>query len=153
MEQALRPQSIEDLIILQAQSVKELKTKVEQVETTANEATRQIEQVKDTIIHTDADWRKWVNKEFQKIGYASGGDYQTAKTESYSILEKRARCLLERRLENLRARMKQSGLTKTKIDNANYMDVIEQEPRLKEIYTTIVKELAIKHMGRVPVGR
>lgn len=144
---------LEDLIIMQAQSVKELKAKVQQVEANAIEAKEaaatandQIQAVKEAIIQTDKDWRRWVNKQLQKIGFKTG-DYQGVKHESYDLLEKRGHCNLERRLENLKNRMREVGSTRTQINNANYLDVIEAEPRLKEIYTSIVRELAVKHVA------
>ncbi|MNI93418.1 hypothetical protein D3C73_1513690 [compost metagenome] len=63
------------------------------------------------------------------------------------MLEDRAVCKLDRRLTNLKDRLRESGATKTKVDDANRLDVIEAEPRLKEIYTTIVKELSIGAMN------
>lgn len=38
-----------------------------------------------------------------------------------------------------------NGGSKTKADNLNYLDVIAEDKRLIEIYTAIVKEMAIKH--------
>jgi hypothetical protein len=35
------------------------------------------------------------------------------------------------------------GAIQAKVDAVNRLDVIEQESRLKEIYTTIVKEMAL----------
>jgi len=149
----LQPTSLEDLIILQAKSVKELKAKVQLVEANANEAKEaaatandHIQAVKDAIIQTDKDWRKWVNKQLQKIGFKTG-DYQGIKHESYDLLERRGHCNLERRLENLKNRMRDVGSTRTQFNNANYLNVIETEPRLKEIYSSIVRELSVKHVA------
>lgn len=147
------PASLEDLIIMQAQSVKELKAKVQLIEANAIEAraqadtaTQQIQAVKEAIITTDKDWRRDINKKLQRIGFQTG-DYQGTKHESYDLLEKRGHCNLERRLENLRNRMREAGSTRTQINNANYLDVIEAEPRLKEIYGSIIRELTIKHVA------
>lgn len=112
----------------------------------ATQANQQIQAVKDAIIQTDRDWRRWVNKQLQRIGFKLG-DYQGIKHESYDLLERRGRCNLERRLENLKSRMKDAGATRTQVANANYLDLIEAEPRLKEIYTAIVKELGIKYIA------
>lgn len=48
---SIQPKTIEDLIILQAQSMKEIKSRVEQTETT-------ITTIKETIIDRDDNWRK-----------------------------------------------------------------------------------------------
>ncbi|MNP74948.1 hypothetical protein D3C76_1719070 [compost metagenome] len=65
------------------------------------------------------------------------------RSESYRLLEERGKCDLNRRLANLRERLADTGATKTKINDTNRLDVIEADPRLKEIYTTIVKKLSI----------
>ena len=137
MEGKLQPQSIEDLIILQAKSVKELKKKVDQQQ-------EQLDTMKDALIHTDRDWRNWANEQLNTIGFKIN-NYREIKKQSYDILENRARCRLSVRLQNLRDRLKEAGASKTAINNANYLDVIEEDSRLKEIYTSIVEKLAIKY--------
>lgn len=102
--------SVEDLIIMQAESVKELKQKVDHQE-------EQIETIKGAIIHTDEDWRNWVNQQINSIAFRNK-NYREIRKQSYDILENRARCRL---------------------------DVIEEEPRLKEIYTMVVEKLFIKY--------
>jgi Rha family phage regulatory protein len=145
MEKALTaPSSIEDLIIMQAQSMKELKAKVNAVAHIAESTQKEINNLKDALIHHDKDWRNWVNTQLQKIGFITG-DYSVVRTDSYKHLEERAHCRLSVRLENLKDRLRREGATHTLINKTNYMDVIEVEPRLKEIYTTIVKEMAIRY--------
>ena len=127
---------------------------IDQIETAYKEATEAkalalatqetLDNVKETLIHTDQDWRNWVNRELNKIAFQAG-NYKEIRAESYRLLEERGHCRLEVRLKNLKERMAEEGYTKTAIKNANYLDVIEQEPRLKEIYTSIVKELSIKY--------
>ena len=102
--------------------------------------------IRDTIIVRDNDWRHWINQMFNKTVKASGtNDYQVFRTESYDILEYRAQCRLDIRLSNLRARLAEAGASKTKINNTSKLDVIESDCRLKEIYTSIIKEMAIQH--------
>ena len=134
-------QSIEDLIIMQAQSMKQLKAEV------AAQG-EQIQTIKETLIEVDEDWRRDINLKLNRIAYKRGGgqEYSNIKTQSYDILEDRAHCDLATRLRNLRARLELRGETQTKINNVNYLDVIEADPRIKEIYTTIVKELAIREL-------
>lgn len=137
MEKQFLPQTIEDLIILQAQSVKELRQRV-------GHQQKQIETIKNALIHTDRDWRNWVNEQLNTIGFKYN-NYREIKRLSYDILENRARCRLSVRLKNLRERLREAGATETAIKNTNFLDVIEEDPRLKEIYTSIVEKLAIKY--------
>ncbi|MGK5512212.1 antA/AntB antirepressor family protein [Brevibacillus formosus] len=99
--------------------------------------------IQETMIRRDDDWRKSVNSMLNAAAYRMGGNYQDLRRESYRILEERARCRLGTRLNNLKERLVDSGATKTKINGLTNMDVIESDSKLKEIYTTVVKELSI----------
>lgn len=132
-----KPNSVEDLIIMQAESVKELKQKVDH-------QAEQIETIKGAVIHTDEDWRNWVNQQINSIAFRNK-NYREIRKQSYDILENRARCRLNVRLSNLKDRLEQAGAKKSKIKQVNKLDVIEEEPRLKEIYTMVVEKLVIKY--------
>ncbi|OEG62193.1 MAG: hypothetical protein BHK79_02805 [Halanaerobium sp. MDAL1] len=132
-----KPNSVEDLIILQAESVKELKQKVDYQE-------KQINSIKDAVIHTDQDWRNWVNQQLNTIGFRNK-NYREVRKQSYDILENRARCRLNVRLNNLKERLEQAGAKKSKVNKVSKLDVIEEDTRLKEIYTSVVEKLVIKY--------
>ena len=102
--------------------------------------------IKETFIKRDDDWRKWAKKLFDSAVESSGTeDYQTMRRETYELLEGRARCDLNARLANLRKRLEQAGATKTHINQMSKLDVIESDCRLKEIYTAVLKELAMRY--------
>lgn len=132
-----KPRSVEDLIIMQAESVKELKQKVDHQE-------EQIKSIKGAVIHTDQDWRNWVNQQLNTIGFQNK-NYREIRKQSYDILENRARCRLSVRQSNLKERLEQAGAKKSKINKVSKLDVIEDDTRLKEIYTSIVEKLVIKY--------
>lgn len=111
---------------------------------TANDT---IQNVKDTLLVRDEDWRNSVRRMLNKVSQNSSMSYQEVRTESYKTLEDRARCNLSIRLSNLKDRLSETGATKTQINNANKLDVIENDVRLKEIYTAIVKEMSIKYVA------
>lgn len=109
-----------------------------------------VTQIQETIIQRDEDWRNWINKMFNNaVIHTRGKDFKAIRTESYKMLEQRARCDLDARLRNLRDRLEREGATKSRMNSLTKMDVIEADVRLKEIYTSIVKELSIK---LVPLG-
>ncbi len=112
----------------------------EKIETTQN----QVSEIKDVIINREEDWRKEVGRKLRKIGLKYG-EYKKFTDESYEILKERTGCNLNQRLENLRQRMALNGATKTAIENANFLDVIHLDKKLKEIYITIVNQLYIKY--------
>lgn len=104
--------------------------------------------IKDTIIQEPDNWREDMNRMFNKIVDRIGGQkFQEVRNESYRLLEKRAHVDLTRRLMNLRTRMLGQGATKTAIEKANKLDVIEQDPKLMEIYAQIIKEYYIRYVA------
>jgi prophage antirepressor-like protein len=147
-----KPIAIEDLIIMQAQSVKELKTQVTALQQKVDDSEKTVETIQDTFLQRDKDWRKSISSMLKGAAFRMGGHSQELINQSYQALEERGRCDLNRRLRGLKDRLHESGATKTKIESANRVDVIENDPRLKEIYTTIVKELSIGSL-KVAVGR
>ncbi|WP_110954745.1 antA/AntB antirepressor family protein [Anaerosinus massiliensis] len=108
---------------------------------------RRLTLVKDTIIKRDDNWRDEINKMLRKIARHVGIDHQELRSESYKLLEERGKCDLNSRLRNLKKRLQDNGETKTRIAKANKLDVIESDPRLKEIYTNIVKEMTIRYVA------
>lgn len=140
MEKQLKPQSIEDLIILQAQSMKDVKQRLETVE-------KKQENITEVLSLNPTEWRKKVNGLINRIARNRGGfdAYRDVRNESYQLLEERARCQLSIRLTNKRRKMALEGVPKSKIDKLTKMDAIADDARLTEIYLAIVKEMAIQN--------
>jgi anti-repressor protein len=135
------PQSVEDLIILQAQSMKQLKAEVKQLSATT-------QTIKDTIITQPDNWREDINRMLNKIAETIGQNkYQEVRRDSYKLLEQRARVDLERRLDNLKGRLLKEGLGKTAINEKCKLDVIDADPKLREIYGKIVAEYTVKFIA------
>lgn len=105
-----------------------------------------VEVIQETFLQRDEDWRKSINAMLNSAAYRMGGNYQDLRAESYRQLEERAHCKLTTRLKNLVERLEDAGATKTQLKNTNRMTVIESDPKLKEIYTSVVKELNIGSM-------
>lgn len=116
------------------------------LEAALHQKVEQSHAVKDAFVQRDEDWRNTMNSLMKGAAYRMGGNYQELRRRSYDILEERARCDLDKRLGNLLERLVLQGATKTQLKNTTRMTVIEADPKLKEIYTTIVKELSIETM-------
>ena len=105
------------------------------------------EHIRETIAYQPDNWRQEMNRLFNRIVERVGRDkFAVLRRETYKRLEERARVDLERRLQNLKGRLALEGATKTAVDKANRMDVIEADPKLREIYAVILKELAIREV-------
>lgn len=138
------PSSIEDLIIMQAQSMKDVKQRLENVE-------KKQDNIVEILSLNPVEWRRKVNLLINKIAEARGGAglYRIVWNESYVELEERAKCNLNTRLKFKKQRMASEGVQVNKIDKANKMDVIAEDARLTEIYLAIVKDMAIKYQVSV----
>lgn len=132
------PKSQAELSLMIAQTLVEQEKRINHMESTMTT-------MQETFLQRDEDWRKNINHMFNTAAFRLGGNgnYQNLRNESYRILEERAHCNLNIRLNNLIERLQVSGATKTKINRTSKMDIIESDTRLKEIYTTIVKEFTI----------
>lgn len=132
------------------------KTQLEILQESINQLVEQekritaIEQKQENIVkiislNNSKNWRKETTDLINKIAQNNGGTFKQTRRESYSRLETRARCDLDRRLANKIERLKEQGVPKRTINNLNYLDVIADDDRLIEIYLAIVKEMAIEH--------
>jgi Rha family phage regulatory protein len=104
------------------------------------------EHIRKTIITQPDNWRRDMNRLFNRVVECIGREkFAELRRETYKRLEERAHVDLERRLQNLKGRLALEGATKTAIDKANRMDVIEVDPKLREIYAIILKEYSIHY--------
>ena len=132
----------------QANQFDVLRSMVDSLEETrkiAEQAKDEIAAVKDTFAQIDENWRDYVNSVFTRIGRKTG-DYSSYRNKSYEQLNIRARCNIQRRLDNKVERMKKAGASKTAIQNTRLLDVIEEDKKLIEIYVSIVKEFEAKYL-------
>jgi anti-repressor protein len=113
-----------------------------------NQLTETTQAIKDTIILQPDNWRETINKMINRIVDRVGSQrFREIRQDSYKLLERRAGVDLERRLGNYKARLFSQGSTRTACDRANKLDIIEQDVKLKEIYSAIIKEYTIKFVA------
>jgi Rha family phage regulatory protein len=155
MEKAQKPQTqieiLQQAINVLANHEKELqetKAIAEEARSGFQQAKDTINNIKETVISDPEHWRDDINRMFNKIVETVGGNqFKEMRIESYEKLEQRAHVDLKRRLSNYKVRLMESGASKTAINKANRMDIIEQDPKLREIYSAIIKEYTIKHVA------
>ncbi|HEX7065880.1 MAG TPA: antA/AntB antirepressor family protein, partial [Bacillales bacterium] len=142
-----QPKTQAELSLMMAQQLVDQEKKINQLESGLNEANEKIENVSTIMALNPKEWRSEVNKIINSIAFKLGGEasYKDIRNESYQLLEKRAKCDLERRLSNRKRNMVFEGASKSKVEKINKMDVVEHDKRLTEIYLSIVKEMAIKY--------
>ena len=118
---------------------------VRQAKEQSQKAIETSQAIKDTIVGTYDNWRDWVRRMISAIQKGSNLSYPDVYSRLYDELEKRAKCRLSIRVDNQRKRMALEGASKTAIENYRPLDAIESEQRLKEIFSTIVREYAVKY--------
>lgn len=93
------------------------------------------------------DWRNKVNRIINAIAMKQGGGdcYSEIRKESYEMLEEQGNCILNRRLDNRKARMALAGSSKSAINKVSALDVIEEDKKLVSVYIAVIKELAVKY--------
>ncbi len=112
--------------------------KIEELKTTT-------ENIKEAVKPVFDNWREEVNRKFNRIQRNADKPFNTLRVEMYSELEHRAGCDLGARLRNKKQRMAESGCTKKEVNDCNRMDIIEEDKKLREIFSKIVSEYEIKY--------
>lgn len=145
MEQSLKEQNNLSHLSPQLQLLINMELKQRELETAVTETKEEIQAIREVIvINPKAEWRKETNNILNSIGKKLD-DYSAGRKETYETLKTRANCRPNVLVNNLKKRALENGMAPSKVDKLNLLDVLENEPRLKEIYITIVKEMAIKY--------
>lgn len=111
---------------------------------TAQKAIETTNSIKKAVKPVLDNWRDEINIKFNRIQKSASTPFNILRTEMYCELERRAGCDLATRLRNRKQRMTDNGCTKTEINKLNRMDVIEEDKKLREIFTKIVSEYEIE---------
>lgn len=112
---------------------------------TAQKAIEKTNSIKEAVKPVLDNWRDEINVKFNRIQKSTSTPFNLLRTEMYCELERRAGCDLSTRLRNRKQRMTDNGCTKTEINKLNRMDVIEEDKKLREIFTKIVSEYEIEY--------
>lgn len=124
---------------------KERDRQIARAQDVAQKAIETTEHIKEAVKPVFDNWRGEINAKFNRIQRNAGTQFRALRTEMYSELEHRAGCDLNTRLRNKRNRMADNGCTRTEINTLNKMDVIEDDKKLREIFSKIVTEYEIRY--------
>lgn len=115
------------------------------------QATKQLESkvdnISDIVGVNYTNWREECNKLINKVVNVRGGfdEHKNVRSEIHKEVDKRAGVSLSIRLTNKRRRMAENGVSVSQRNKLSKADVIAEDKKLIEIYTVVVKELAIKY--------
>lgn len=138
-----------DSVAKQQLEAKETKRIALTADSKAEEAKEEIQGIRDIVaINTSTmSWREDCRKIIVRIANKLGGNafIGDVNREIYELMRIRLKVRLDVKLTNLRRRMAEEGVCKSKREKTNYLDVIKGDSRLVEGYVSIVKELAVKY--------
>lgn len=112
---------------------------------TASKAVESVENIKEAVKPVFDNWREEINRKFNRIQRNADKPFNVLRIEMYAELEHRAGCDLSTRLRNKKQRMSEGAFTKKQINDYNRMDIIEEDKKLREIFSKIVSEYEIKY--------
>lgn len=106
-----------------------------------------VNQIRGIVSMEAKNWRDDTNKVLNRIAQTLGGGslYKDIKSEAYQGLETKGRCKLDQRLNNRKTKGLMKGMSKSAIQKMSKLDVIGEEPRLIEIYISVIQKMAIKY--------
>lgn len=138
-----------DTVAKQELEHRQFKAELEKTNEKVEENKEEIQGIRDVVaINTSTiNWREECRKLIVKMAHSLGGNkfIEDVNREIYGLMKIRLRCKLDVQLTNMRRRMADEGVCKSKRDKLNKLDVIARDSRLIEGYVAIVKELAIKY--------
>ncbi|MDB0400511.1 hypothetical protein C4R95_07355 [Clostridioides difficile] len=138
---------IEDVLIESLKEMKDLRLQVNQANSIALEAKTEVKTIKEVVSLNATDWRKDTQQLIAKIAKKQGGfeHINLLRRESYELLNNRFGVDLNRRLINKRRKMAEEGVSESKREKVNNLDVIQDDKKLIEGYVAIVKDMALKY--------
>ena len=114
---------------------------------TAEEVKEEIQSMRDVITLDSNGWRKETTKIINRIAQKLGGfaEINILKKEIYQLLNDRLGVDVNRRLLEKKKRMALEGVSKSKIEKTNILDVISEDKKLIDGYLNIVRQYALKY--------
>lgn len=131
----------------QLQLLINMELKQKELEQAIYETKGEIQAIRDVVALNPHSWRDDSKKIINKIAQNLGGNehIKDIRSESYELLNARFGVSLETRITNMRRRMADEGVCKSKQDKLSLLDAIAGDKKLVEGYVAIIKEMAIKY--------
>ncbi len=145
MEQLqIRPTDQLEVAAIMIQELKSQRDRLNIVEGAVTDIQGKFEAVKDVLAPEAETWNEMIHKYMGKI-VEHTGDYYGAWAESYRELG-RMGFDVRRRHENAKKRMAEQGCTKAVIKALTKLQVIEQDKKARQAYTSIVQEMVLRYV-------
>ncbi|MEG1256659.1 ORF6N domain-containing protein [Clostridium sp.] len=131
--------------LFQAIACQEIENK--QIKEEIKETKEEIQGIRDVVALTPNAWRKDTTSLISKIAMKLGGfdHIKDVREESYKLLNDTYKVDVKRRVLNKKKNMALEGVSKSKMDKLNPLDVIAEDEKLINGYLSIISKMAIKY--------
>ena len=126
-------------------SMVEQELKQKQMEKDIKGLQNSLDNIQDLISLSKDNWRADVKNMVNKITYKTGINHKVVYDEVYKEIDNRFGVNLNTRLKNRKNNAIKNGVSKTKADKINKLDIINEDKLLIEAILIVIKDLAIKY--------
>lgn len=126
-------------------SMVEQELKQKQMEKDIKGLQNSLDNIQDLISLSKDNWRADVKNMVNKITYKTGINHKVVYDEIYKEIDNRFGVNLNTRLKNRKNNAIKNGVSKTKADKINKLDIINEDKLLIEAILIVIKDLAIKY--------
>ncbi len=132
----------------QAQVLLAHEQRLQEISTQIMQNEKKLERLRATFSASRFDWKAECDRIMRAVSvkkYNNPDRFWEVQREAYKLLEGRAGCRLQKRLENLRIRMFWDRVPNEEIDKMTKLDIIAADKRLTDIFISIIREMAVKY--------
>ena len=142
-----KPTCIEDVLIQSLQEMKVVKQTAIEAKEEAAKSREEIQAMREAVTLDTNGWRKETANLINKIANKLGGfeHIRNVREESYKLLNENYGVDINRRLKNKQKNMALEGVSRSKINKVNVLDVIAEDKKLLNGYINIVTKMAIRY--------
>lgn len=142
-----KPTCIEDVLIQSLQEMKAVKQTALEAKEEAAKSREEIQAMREAVTLDTNGWRKETATLINKIANKLGGfeHIRNVREESYKLLNETYGVDINRRLKNKQKNMALEGVSRSKINKVNLLDVIAEDKKLLNGYINIVTKMAIRY--------
>lgn len=136
----VKPMTQAEIVAAQAQLMVEYEKRLDAVEGKAGKTESKLTAALDALTaFTPESWREEMNRIINGMCQENELNFMKFKRQLYDELERVAVCNLHMRQCRLRKRMEKNGATYREREAVSKLDIIERDPKLKQIFEDIVR--------------
>lgn len=150
-----QPESALDAFKACVAAMEEQQRRMDAMEASNRKIENTVTAIRDAVQYRPDHWRRDINRMLNRIAERIGSSeaFREIRSQLYAELQERGGCNLNTRLENYRANLEKAGANRSAITEANKLDVIDQDKRLREIFFSIVRDALVRYCAEASEGK